>query len=371
MFIPLYRFHSHSRQKISDVAKGLCYLHARNVIHGDLKGVRSCYNSRLVVVLTPNQPNILVDDSGHALIADFGLATVTQNLDSVQSASYHHGHTARWTAPEILSGGKYSKEADIFSFAMVMTEVLRRWSIVGFGLPLSTSIQAFTGAMPFSGSSTVAAMLSMAQGKRPQRPTHPAFTENLWTLMQRCWDHDPRLRPEISDVLQLLLASSVSCSLWKRSTHKSDCVFVCSDPPAWQRLINYTRPTPECTDLITSIFSDRNEIDVVKHLSGDDAQTFIDAVNEVSYPLSLTKNGSVDPHQNPRALSVRRWIASHNKSTGRACDFCPAFVAVKPYFPNLCKFHFVTTQWEPHIIAVDSRTCGGAIITTRGSRPRL
>ena len=69
------------------------------------------------------QPNILVDDSGHVRIADFGLATVLQKLDSVQSAPCQHGHTVRWAAPEVLNEGKCSKEADVFSFAMVMVEV--------------------------------------------------------------------------------------------------------------------------------------------------------------------------------------------------------------------------------------------------------
>jgi serine/threonine protein kinase len=65
-----------------------------------------------------------VDAAGHARITDFGLATVTQNLESIRSASDDHGHTARWTAPEILNEeGSYSKEADVFSFAMVMIEV--------------------------------------------------------------------------------------------------------------------------------------------------------------------------------------------------------------------------------------------------------
>jgi len=64
-----------------------------------------------------------MDDSGHARIADFGLATVTQNLDSIQSATFQQGHTPRWTAPEVWNEGAYSKEADIFSFAMVMIEV--------------------------------------------------------------------------------------------------------------------------------------------------------------------------------------------------------------------------------------------------------
>jgi len=42
----------------------------------------------------------------------------------MRSASGDQGHTARWTAPEILNEeGTFSKEADVFSFAMVMIEV--------------------------------------------------------------------------------------------------------------------------------------------------------------------------------------------------------------------------------------------------------
>ena len=74
-------------------------------------------------VLTRVQPNILVDRVGHARITDFGLAAVTQNLESVRSVSGDQDHTVRWTAPEILNKkGTYCKEADIFSFAMVMIE---------------------------------------------------------------------------------------------------------------------------------------------------------------------------------------------------------------------------------------------------------
>ena len=64
-----------------------------------------------------------MDNSGNARIADFGLAMVTQNLDSLRSVQCQHGFTPRWTAPEILDGGTCSKQTDIFSFAMVMIEV--------------------------------------------------------------------------------------------------------------------------------------------------------------------------------------------------------------------------------------------------------
>ncbi|KAF9646908.1 kinase-like protein, partial [Thelephora ganbajun] len=97
-----------------------------------------------------------------------------------------------WAAPEALKGGMRSKEADIFSFAAVM-------------------IEAFTGAVPFSGKSSTAVIYDIINGVRPSRPTHPTFTEDLWTLTQRCWDHNPHLRPEASEILQILLTpASVS-----------------------------------------------------------------------------------------------------------------------------------------------------------------
>jgi len=110
--------------QLSDVANGLCYLHSCNVIHGDLKGVGGS-TFLFTAILTSRQLNILVDDSSCARIADFGLAKVTQNLDSMRSTSPQNGHSARWTAPEVLKEGTCSKEADIFSFAMVMIEVRR------------------------------------------------------------------------------------------------------------------------------------------------------------------------------------------------------------------------------------------------------
>ena len=107
-------------RKLRDTADGLHYLHSCNVVHGDLKGVRGSSESRFTI-LTPGQPNVLVDAAGRARITDFGLA---QDLDAIQSALNDQGRTVRWTAPEILNEeGTFSKEADVFSFAMVMIEV--------------------------------------------------------------------------------------------------------------------------------------------------------------------------------------------------------------------------------------------------------
>ena len=65
-----------------------------------------------------------MDASGNARITDFGLAAVTQDLDSLRGGPDECGDGARWIAPEILDNrGMYSKEADVFSFAMVTIEV--------------------------------------------------------------------------------------------------------------------------------------------------------------------------------------------------------------------------------------------------------
>jgi len=202
--------------QLSDVADGLKYLHSHNVLHRGLKGVRNLPNAYRAAVLTPSygQSRILVDESGRARIGSFSTATVTQDRDPVQNILDEY--TARWTAPEILNEqGPYSKEADIFSFAMVIIEVRYGQLIVHQVsiYPPSTSIQVFTGAVPFSGSPHPAAMLAIMDGKRPPRPTHPAFTNRLWALARRCWAQVPRSRPAASEVSRVLHSLLVSLSV--------------------------------------------------------------------------------------------------------------------------------------------------------------
>lgn len=71
-----------------------------------------------------------MDDASRPRITDFSQAAVTQRSDPVQVASDDQDYTARWTAPEILTEeGTYSKEADVFSFAMIMIEVCHGWPL--------------------------------------------------------------------------------------------------------------------------------------------------------------------------------------------------------------------------------------------------
>ena len=59
-----------------------------------------------------------------------------------------------------------------------------------------------------------------------------------------------------------------------------------SNPPPWKNLIADTLSVDERIPLLTSIFSDRDEVEVFKYLSREDAQAFIDVIDGVGV-LSL------------------------------------------------------------------------------------
>ena len=115
-----------------DVANGLHYLHSRNVIHGDLKGVshpicHSRFSWSQILISVNSKANILIDKDGHARLTDFGLASITRGEYSIFSPQESSAeNTATWAAPEVLRGSPATKEGDVFTFAMVAVEVRTR-----------------------------------------------------------------------------------------------------------------------------------------------------------------------------------------------------------------------------------------------------
>ena len=150
------------------------------------------------------------------------------------------------------------------------------------------SPQVFTGAVPFNNSLPTVAMLAIMGGKRPSRPTHPALTDKLWILIERCWNQDPRSRPEVSEVLQILPNPSVSHPFRLPSIREPDRFLIYSmNSPAWKRLIDIVHPrsTEECISLLTSTVTNPDEVEIVERLCGNDAQALIDVINEVIFHI--------------------------------------------------------------------------------------
>ena len=57
--------------------------------------------------------------------------------------------------------------------------------------------QIFTGRVPFHELSEVQAMLAISQAKKPSRPDYNTdeLPDDLWKIMERCWDSDHYKRP--------------------------------------------------------------------------------------------------------------------------------------------------------------------------------
>ncbi|KAJ7107504.1 kinase-like domain-containing protein [Mycena epipterygia] len=78
-----------------EVAQGLEYLHAQNIVHGDLRGT-----------------NVLISDDNSACLSDFGLSTTVsdaQTASAVAPSSANHAGSVRWWAPDGLEGIRVRK----------------------------------------------------------------------------------------------------------------------------------------------------------------------------------------------------------------------------------------------------------------------
>lgn len=146
-----------------DTARGMAYLHSRNpvIIHRDLK-----------------TDNLLVDDNWQVKVADFGLATVKSRTFAKTMCG-----TTGWVAPEVLAEQGYTEKADVYSFAIILWELLTR-------------------QIPYAGKNTMQVVRSVDRGERLAIP--PTCPPDYARLINLCWDTDPSLRPSFVTVLTTL-----------------------------------------------------------------------------------------------------------------------------------------------------------------------
>ena len=99
-------------------------------------------------------------------------------------------------------------------------------------------MKVFTGKAPFFENVAPTAIMSIMNGKRPERPSHASFTDCLWELTEKCLEQTPSDRPKVGQVLEVLKKQSVYSHLDSvHFTHRSSLgranrtAFISATPP--------------------------------------------------------------------------------------------------------------------------------------------
>ncbi|URD76867.1 hypothetical protein MUK42_25261 [Musa troglodytarum] len=179
---------------ITDTAEGLSYLHENpkvKIIHRDIKA-----------------SNILLDLKFRAKIADFGLARSFQDDKSHISTAI--AGTLGYMAPEYIAHGQLTEKADVYSFGVLMIEIVtgisnNRSKICEFVSESSESL--LTQAWKHFQSGTVEQLMDpnitldgYADGDAVKGEVMKMFHVGLL-----CTQEIPSLRPSVSSALQMLL----------------------------------------------------------------------------------------------------------------------------------------------------------------------
>ncbi|KXZ49462.1 hypothetical protein GPECTOR_21g688 [Gonium pectorale] len=155
-----------------DVARGLHYLHSRQVVHGDLKP------GNILLAEDPQSPWGYV-----AKLADFGLSRALADRTHLTTNTMG---TVSYMCPELLSNGKVSPASCVYSYGIIL------WELVSGRAPHS-------GRVPGHIIKTV-----VVEDLRPDFAGIPGVPDWYIALARRCWDKDPAVRPAMSEVVQEL-----------------------------------------------------------------------------------------------------------------------------------------------------------------------
>ncbi|KAM4625151.1 tyrosine-protein kinase Lck [Polymixia lowei] len=140
----------------AQVADGMAFIEQRNYIHRDLRAA-----------------NILVSHELICKIADFGLARLIE--DNEYTAREGAKFPIKWTAPEAINYGTFSIKSDVWSFGILLTEIVTY------------------GRIPYPGMSNPEVIQNLEQGYRMPRPED--CPEGLYNVMSLCWTENPENRP--------------------------------------------------------------------------------------------------------------------------------------------------------------------------------
>ncbi|XP_034966420.1 tyrosine-protein kinase Blk [Zootoca vivipara] len=139
----------------AQVAEGMAYIERMNSIHRDLRAA-----------------NILVSETLCCKVADFGLARIIENEYLAREGAKF---PIKWTAPEAINYGVFTIKSDVWSFGVLLTEIITY------------------GRCPYPAMTNPEVIQHLLKGYRMPRPENcPA---ELYAVMLKCWKNNPEERP--------------------------------------------------------------------------------------------------------------------------------------------------------------------------------
>ncbi|XP_075057314.1 tyrosine-protein kinase Blk [Mixophyes fleayi] len=139
----------------AQIAEGMAYIEKKNYIHRDLRAA-----------------NVLVSDILCCKIGDFGLARI---IDSEYIAKEGTKFPIKWTSPEAINFGIFTIKSDVWSFGILLIEIVTY------------------GRIPYPGMSNPEVIQLLDEGYRMPCPEN--CTVELYELMMKCWRDKPEDRP--------------------------------------------------------------------------------------------------------------------------------------------------------------------------------
>eukprot|EP00027_Filamoeba_sp_ATCC50430_P009694 CAMPEP_0168557866 /NCGR_PEP_ID=MMETSP0413-20121227/9660_1 /TAXON_ID=136452 /ORGANISM="Filamoeba nolandi, Strain NC-AS-23-1" /LENGTH=705 /DNA_ID=CAMNT_0008588939 /DNA_START=117 /DNA_END=2234 /DNA_ORIENTATION=+ len=166
----------HGNEKISmdmqykillGIARGMLHLHSENIIHRDLAA-----------------RNILLTEHMEVKVSDFGMSR-QKEAGVAESKTKSDVGPLKWMAPEAIRRKLYSVKSDVWSFGVVMWELLARQE-------------------PYPDLDPVEAAMSVVhEGLRLEAPQ--GTPPGLDNIMKQCWSTDPESRPSFKEICNLLV----------------------------------------------------------------------------------------------------------------------------------------------------------------------
>jgi serine/threonine protein kinase len=148
------------RLAMAQVADALAYVHARGLVHRDIKPT-----------------NIMVDDQRCARLMDFGLVTATSETDPALTQAGRVVGTYRYMSPEQAQGLPVDARSDLYSVGVILYELL-------------------AGGPPFAATEPVELWRQILLVRPPPiAATNPGADPALAALAQALLEKDPARRP--------------------------------------------------------------------------------------------------------------------------------------------------------------------------------